>query len=328
MSRKFHIIPEINALFSSTAILNSNRNSSKRAIPALELFFKEKPYYTLFLWQYVNFINFNGKSEGFFDKNSDLIDGLLDKLPHLNIIICCNDKASLEQVPSKWDRLSAILCNHNSTSNRKKFKIETNTPKLFDSVYTARLEDYKRHYLSYNLKNILYLAGYSKKYEKHSEEYKDLLNNQINPMTLCTQRIHHPHLNKFINQSKVGLCLSQREGAMYSSIEYLLCGLPIVSTKSVGGRDVFFTDRNCIIAEDTPESVAECVQKWLDCYPTFNDRCKIRDDAIATQKEYTKNLKNKLKEIATLRNINVDIDKLYKKNFSSSMNWTQKIEVK
>ena len=45
--------------------------------------------------------------------------------------------------------------------------------------------------------------------------------------------------------------MSSQEGAMYSSVEYLLCGLPIVSTKSTGGHDVFFTDTNCIIAEDS-----------------------------------------------------------------------------
>lgn len=46
---------------------------------------------------------------------------------------------------------------------------------------------------------------------------------------------------------------------MYASIEYLLAGLPIVSTPSRGGRDVFFDPDYCVIAEPTPRSVREAV---------------------------------------------------------------------
>mgnify|MGYP006234474903 CR=1 FL=1 len=110
--------------------------------------------------------------------------------------------------------------------------------------------------------------------------------------------------------------MSSAEGAMYSSVEYLLCGLPIVSTKSTGGRDVFFTNENCIIAEDTPESVAECVQKWLSNYPNLHQRREIRQKAISIQKQHTRTLKNKLKEISN----NVDIDRLYKEKYLNKMN--------
>ena len=47
-------------------------------------------------------------------------------------------------------------------------------------------------------------------------------------------------VNNFLNQCKVGIILSEVEGANYASIQYLLAGLPVVSTKSKGGRDVFF----------------------------------------------------------------------------------------
>jgi glycosyltransferase involved in cell wall biosynthesis len=47
---------------------------------------------------------------------------------------------------------------------------------------------------------------------------------------------------------------------MYASIEYLLCGLPIVSTRSVGGRETYFDDRYCGIVEDAPDAVAAAVR--------------------------------------------------------------------
>lgn len=39
-------------------------------------------------------------------------------------------------------------------------------------------------------------------------------------------------LNRCLNQCRLGLCLSAVEGPMYASIEYLLAGLPVVSTES------------------------------------------------------------------------------------------------
>jgi glycosyltransferase involved in cell wall biosynthesis len=42
---------------------------------------------------------------------------------------------------------------------------------------------------------------------------------------------------------------------MAALVEYLLCGLPVVSTASVGGRDVFFDDEYVKIVEDTPDAV-------------------------------------------------------------------------
>ncbi len=43
-----------------------------------------------------------------------------------------------------------------------------------------------------------------------------------------------------LNACRVGMCLSETEGAMFAAVEYLLCGLPVVSTPSQGGRDVWF----------------------------------------------------------------------------------------
>lgn len=63
-----------------------------------------------------------------------------------------------------------------------------------------------------------------------------------------------------LNQGRVGLCLSAVEGAMTACIEYLLCGVPIVSTTSRGGRDVFFDEVNALIVDDTPEAVRSGVE--------------------------------------------------------------------
>ena len=44
---------------------------------------------------------------------------------------------------------------------------------------------------------------------------------------------------------------------MYSAVEYLLAGLPVVSTPSLGGRDVFFDPDYCRIVPPDPAKVRE-----------------------------------------------------------------------
>jgi glycosyltransferase involved in cell wall biosynthesis len=46
---------------------------------------------------------------------------------------------------------------------------------------------------------------------------------------------------------------------MYTSIEYLLAGLPIVSTRNIGGRDVYFDPEYCITTEADPEAIRAAV---------------------------------------------------------------------
>ena len=59
-------------------------------------------------------------------------------------------------------------------------------------------------------------------------------------------------INHVLNRSKVGLILSAFEGNNKASIEYLLSGLPVVSTPSKGGRDVFFDPDYCAIVDSLP----------------------------------------------------------------------------
>ena len=44
---------------------------------------------------------------------------------------------------------------------------------------------------------------------------------------------------------------------MFASTEYLLAGLPVVSTPSIGGRESFYDEEYCRIAEPDARSVAE-----------------------------------------------------------------------
>jgi len=52
---------------------------------------------------------------------------------------------------------------------------------------------------------------------------------------------------------------------MYASMQYLLAGLPVVSTKSRGGRDEFFAREYVRIVADNQEAVAAGLREMLDC---------------------------------------------------------------
>jgi glycosyltransferase involved in cell wall biosynthesis len=71
-------------------------------------------------------------------------------------------------------------------------------------------------------------------------------------------------VNSILNTARVGLCLSAVEGQMMASIEYLMAGLPIVSTPSVGGRDYFFDPEYCLIAPDDPRAIRDAVAALIE----------------------------------------------------------------
>ena len=89
-----------------------------------------------------------------------------------------------------------------------------------------------------------------------------------------------------LSQSKVGLILSEYEGACYSSSEYLLCGLPVVSTYSGGGRSYWFNDYNSIVCPPDADAIAESVKKLA----SYNrDPVRIRESHIQQAKRLRRN---------------------------------------
>ena len=165
--------------------------------------------------------------------------------------------------------LQAIFINQNCLVDEKLFRPILSVKKQFDAIYDARLQKFKRHNLAQHLSSLA-LLYYSVPGVDNKEEI-----DQVKRTFPSAHYFNHQPDGSYkyltseeivlaINSSHVGLCLSQMEGAMYASIQYLLCGLPIVSTQSQGGRDVFF-DSACVeIVDDDPLSVRQGVLKQLN----------------------------------------------------------------
>ena len=131
-------------------------------------------------------------------------------------------------------------------------------PKLYDAIYTAQLTAFKRHELAQDVDQLMVVSYGGDLHTfcpalKHAEYNKEFL--------------PRSELARKYNQSYSGLCLSEVEGAMFASCEYLLCGIPVVSTPSKGGRDEFFNEQNSIIVPPDSKAVAHAVQQWKNHPP-------------------------------------------------------------
>lgn len=70
-------------------------------------------------------------------------------------------------------------------------------------------------------------------------------------------------VNTIVNKSKCSLALSKKEGAVFAVIESLLAGVPVVTTKSKGGLDFFFSAENSLMVEANADVVTDCVKNSI-----------------------------------------------------------------
>lgn len=153
-------------------------------------------------------------------------------------------------------RLPPALCvffNNAALLNEEMF--QTGGSRDHDAVYNARANLFKRHELTAEVADKIFIA-YDWKYQDYDLE-------ALNPTRLY-RNVKGDAVADILRKAKVGLMLSEEEGACYASLEYLLCGLPVVSTPSRGGRDEYYTPENSLICEPTPQAVAAAVRRILD----------------------------------------------------------------
>ena len=169
----------------------------------------------------------------------------------------------------------------------------------FDAVLNARSRPYKNHWAAVDVDNLAVI---------------DMLG--AKPEIACRYHNRAPldltAVAGVLQQSGVGLALSFIEGACLASLEYLLCGLPVVSTHSRGGRDTWYDDENCIRVgpEDACtrqgacdrrglcEEVAAAVRHWCDKLEAGQvDSARIRARALAVNRRFARRLGREIQRI-------------------------------
>jgi tetratricopeptide (TPR) repeat protein len=168
--------------------------------------------------------------------------------------------------------LDAELISNNAWIDETIFRIMPGEIKQFDAVYNARAHAYKRHDLAVGIESLLLLVA-----EPEPAQLQHLAE------LLPRARMNRAHLTaaeivRNLNTALCGLCLSPAEGAMYASVEYLLCGLPVVTTRSIGGRDWFFSDDYVVYCDADAAAVRRAVETAIS--RSVNPEL-IRDSTIA-----------------------------------------------
>ncbi|KAL4431745.1 hypothetical protein ABPG77_002961 [Micractinium sp. CCAP 211/92] len=90
-----------------------------------------------------------------------------------------------------------------------------------------------------------------------------------------------------LNRCEVGLSLSELEGPCWASSEYLLCGLPVVTTPCSGGREVWYNEGNSIVVQPTQDAVAAGVSQAIQQLRSGAfSRQRIREGALQQARSF------------------------------------------
>ena len=147
------------------------------------------------------------------------------------------------------------------------------TAKTFDAILDAQIAPYKRLELAADVPNLLVVTYV---YEgRFSPAYGDRIRALLAGATWANgnfwdesyRRLNREQVAGCYQKARVGLCLSAIEGPNLASIQYLLSDLPVVSTPSLGGRDVFYDDDYAAIVPPEPAAIKAAVEKFLRVRP-------------------------------------------------------------
>jgi len=236
------------------------------------------------------------------------------KFPEHELIYLCN--SARQHTLFKKFQLPCIFCNQNAFLDENIFKIVPDAKKKYDAIYNARLAPFKRHYLASKINNLAFITYFIQRDLEYLPEIKNTFANATWLNYPVTTKIPEEKIYRYLNEAKVGLCLSASEGAMYASVEYLLCGLPIVSTNSEGGRDIFFDKEYVKIVNDTPEAVTEGVRELM------NNRISpeyIREKTLEKMKLHRERFISLIQSIYNKEGVKKDFQKEYDKIFTNKM---------
>jgi glycosyltransferase involved in cell wall biosynthesis len=187
------------------------------------------------------------------------------------------------------DFCEVYLASHNAFLDPARYKPAKSGKKKFDALYIARITPFKRHELAEKIENLHLIGSYS---EKEKEYFTRTIARF--PHAVWSQKVPSFFIGRKIGEAACGLALSAVEGAMFSCGEYTLCGIPVVNTRNRGGRDTLLPEFAVKVAEDTPESVAQMVEYWVD---NPIDPAEIRQgflDKALPQKEAVRELVNSI----------------------------------
>ena len=192
--------------------------------------------------------------------------------PNHRLIFVCNTPGEADKMQGCGE--AAFFYNKTASTSERTFRPLDGAAPAFDAIYNALLAPWKRHHLSLEIPTCAFLfyrddvsegsaSAEARIMACHTAVPRHVF---INPLDKDQRpiRLTLSEVNRHLNRASVGLCLSEKEGAMFASTEYLLSGLPIVTTPSIGGRHVYHDEEYCRTVPPDPRSVADAVRALKD----------------------------------------------------------------
>ena len=226
----------------------------------------------------------------------DRSGGVLDRLRQISqrardvvVVVSCAD--ANEAAVLQREGLAVVHCSVSALVRDDFFVPTPGRQPRFDAIYDARWTDYKRHDLARFVRSLALIAAPSVEPRRCTHGYSLRTCVAVRHATWISNPwgvtkkpwLSVEEVNAAYNQARVGLCLSRAEGVMFASIQYLLAGLPVVTTRNLGGRDEFFSQSYVRWVDDHPEAVADAVDELV----TLNlDPHAIRDKTLAKMTEH------------------------------------------
>lgn len=163
----------------------------------------------------------------------------------------------------------ALHVQHNAFLDERLFFPKLGVVKKYSAVYNGAAEEWKRHRLAWNVPNMAVITRFHDNGLNYDTKvacitgYHNLAYCNFSPSS-GLQYLNNAEVAEILSKSHCGLILSETEGACFASAEYLLSGLPVVSTPSQGGRDELF-DPSCVwIVPPEEQAVEHAVEAATD----------------------------------------------------------------
>jgi hypothetical protein len=189
----------------------------------------------------------------------------LARRPQDRFIYLCNDPGELPIAAAAG--LDAVFAPHNAFVDERRFSPLPGEPVEFDAVLNAAFHPWKRHALAAEIPRLALIGYFHARPFDIADPYYRELHAILPKARFCNETpaggmrsLTSAEINVVLNRARVGLALSEIEGGNYASMEYMLSGLPVVSTPSKGGRDYFFDADYCAVVPPDPRAVRDAAE--------------------------------------------------------------------
>ena len=203
--------------------------------------------------------------------------------PEHRLIFMSNSEEAHYQC--RLNSIASAFVNQNCFIDERLFQ-PADKQKDFDCVYNARFSEIKRHELISSDINLSVITYFINEEERmlHDSFIQNNRCTLLNPSKGSSiLGIRPKELSEHLCRARCGLMLSEVEGANYATVEYLLSGLPVVSTPSKGGRNEYLDPRYCTIVKPNKELIMQAILSYKEKTP---DPEQVRNSTIFNMESF------------------------------------------